>query len=95
MRLLELEPEWVSPPGRYGLGVVFACPAHGAVCRVIIFFLNPLDNWAQLPAGRMRLHRRDPDTRGFHDLTLEGWIHDGECWGGMIIDGRLVSTIRP
>jgi hypothetical protein len=92
MRLGRLNPQWISPPGRWGIGLMFDCP----VCvsrphHVFIFFRNPCDGWPQEEDdGEMLLHTRDPRTSGLGDLTLVEAI-ELECWHGVLREGALLQ----
>jgi hypothetical protein len=88
----KLSPEWISPPGRWGVGVSFLCP----VCvsephRIFVWFRNPTDGDAQLEDdGGLVLHTRDELTSGLSDLTLlEPLLLP--CWEGVIVGGSLLE----
>lgn len=84
-----LSPDWISPPGRFGLGLAWwchVCDSH----RCTAWFQNPLDGFPQIDSGDMRLHFREPGTSGFGDITLHGAIAT-RCWTGYLSDGHLVQ----
>jgi hypothetical protein len=85
MRLVSLEPRWISRDGRVGLGVSFLCPRCKAQ-RLFVAFETPLDGGA--PLDESRKWQRTGDT--FDTLTLtpsidasqsghwHGWVEAGE-----------------
>lgn len=86
----KLNPEWISAPERFGLGVSWDCEVHDD-CRVEIFFSNPLDSGAPILQdkwGRPPLHFRVGS--GFGELTVSDWINAGDCFSGRLVDGVLV-----
>ncbi len=72
MKLVDLEPRWISGGGRRGLGLMLNCPGKcctgpGAVERIPVWFANPLDGGPTASADG-RGWQRTGDT--FEALTL-------------------------
>lgn len=82
MRLVELDPRWVSEDGRHGQGLDFLCP-HCRELRLVVFFERPLDEGA--PLAWQRLWARAGST--FETLTLRP-SNTGH-WHGLITDGAI------
>jgi hypothetical protein len=95
----KLEPQWLSPPGRYGVGFSFRCP----VCislphRVHVFLNNPVDGFAQIEHdGDVFLH-----TLVLVETGIQGAIPRLDqltllepialpCWEGVLLEGDLLE----
>lgn len=93
MRLVDLDPHWISFDGRHGQGVRFDCPAHKGSHSIAVFFENPVDGKAKVGPDRTPTPRwiREGDT--FETLTIKPSINakanDPTCWHGYVIDGRI------
>ena len=86
-----LEPEWLSPPGRFGVAVSFMCPAHRKH-RLFCWFKNPVDGWPQLQnEGEVRLYTRARGTAGLGNVTVLEYLDFGDCYSGMLVDGWLLT----
>lgn len=88
MRLLD--PKWIDSPGRFGLGVSWACEVHED-CRVEVFFQNAMDSGSpvlQDKWGRPPLYFRVGS--GLGELTIAEWINAGDCFSGRLVDGKLI-----
>lgn len=92
MRVRLVDPSWISPPGRVGLGISFRCPVCVAEPHhVFCWFSNPVDGEAQLESeGEVFFHTRDPFTSGLGTLTLLEPIRL-PCWEGVLVDGELLE----
>lgn len=87
-RLGALSPDWVSPPGRMGLGLSLDCPGHGPPCKITLLFSNPVDGWRQLDGDDIPLYWREGS--GLESLTIVGRIDVPGHWSGFIDDGELL-----
>lgn len=95
MRLTELRPEWICPGRRFGLGVVFDCLAHGPDCRLVLFFINPLDQTPQVDTDEDdRLYARDPWTARLENLSLLEPVCIPGHWEGRLVNGVLYPDPR-
>lgn len=85
-RLDALRPEWVSEPGRWGVGVSWECALHGH--RLVLMFKNAADG------GRgTGLHLRSGTS--FSTLTVVQRIDLPPCFIGWIDRGLLVAEVGP
>lgn len=98
MRLVDLDPNWVSTSGRQGMGLRFRCPHCDT--HLVVWFENPLDNGPSLDPAKHRapLWKRMGDT--FETLTLTPSINASERdpetgkvvtyhWHGFIQNGEM------
>jgi hypothetical protein len=72
VKLVDLDPRWISGGGRVGLGVMLNCPGAccqgpGAVERLAVWFENPLDGGAPGISESARVLR---EGETFETLTL-------------------------
>lgn len=107
-RLIDLHPQWVAVGGkrRYGMGVSFDCPRHGATDgsghRLVFWFENPMDGEPPAPPAIVdselyprRLFRLGG---GLEYLTLhpvggsDPTIDVYQHWRGYISDGQVYDA---
>lgn len=53
-------PQWLPYISelRFGTGIEFDCPTHGAFCRLALYFMNPLDGRGpDAPEGTELFHQ--------------------------------------
>ncbi len=96
MRLLDLDPRWISVAhGRNGQGVVFFCPKCGNH-RVVVWFANPIDGQAPAPPfpNSKNNHRWQRQGDAFDTLTLTPSIQIvGTCsWHGFVKNGEITTV---
>ena len=97
MQLTELDPRWMTIPGRHGLGMSFYCP-HCQNARIPIWFKNPIDGGPPITKEQAKigedqtlyLWARSGDT--FEDITLSPSVDVSEWrhWHGFIRNGEIV-----
>jgi hypothetical protein len=80
IRLVDLEPEWISVDGRR-VGISFSCPCCGTF-RVAVQFVNPIEGGAALPPD----HRRYADHAGFR------WTRSGDTFETLSISPVVLAT---
>lgn len=91
MRNLDgLDPEWISPPGRFGLALTFLCPTHRNH-RLFVWLRDPLDGQPPLEnEGEVRLYFRELEKTGLGNVTILEYLDFGDCYSGMLLDGVLM-----
>ncbi|MGH8525548.1 MAG: hypothetical protein ACREXY_15505 [Gammaproteobacteria bacterium] len=81
------EPEWISPPNRFGVGIRFRCPTHD-VCWVKLYFRNPVDGGEpEAPLGAV-LYRQH--GAGLGGVSLFPPCELGECGTFWVLYGHLL-----
>ena len=93
MKLTELDPRWTThEKGRKGQGIVFLCP-HCKTHFIAVFFANPLDGGAALPApsDSQNAYRWQRTGETFDILTLIPSIN-APCWHGFVTNGEITTV---
>ncbi len=94
MKLIDLNPDWVSHEGRHGEGLACDCPC-GCDSRLWVPFANPIDGLPKSP--EISGWQRTGET--FETLTLSPSIWrkkpgspDGCGWHGFLTNGEFRSV---
>jgi hypothetical protein len=92
VKLVDLDPHWVSEPDRHGQGITFLCPC-GCGERIGVSFRNPIDFGAPMAspiAHSGHWDRAAGDT--FEGLTLTPSIDRPKHWHGWIRTGEVLTA---
>jgi hypothetical protein len=95
VRLIDLEPRWLSVAGRHGQSVAFRCPLHphDPKDQVSVPFANPIDGGTPRTAqGWQRTGERFDTLTITPAINVVGKCVNGATWRGSITDGEVTNA---